>query len=395
MAQDAEGKNDGLNKSRIEESLKSGERVSGGDPVDLLGSYQDETKPLLYRQFKGDEKILEDTVRLPVIETSHPKGVIVEKKEFLRRFVQIEKAEVNKNSRGVARAIEAELLNLQPTGLSNKGLPETLEELGDMANSAEGKIDDVLEDDYVKINKSELALLTLMSTIAENIRRLESIYAQNSEFDRDSKLKSIVFQQEVFKTIFQFYDTEKAFGQFNGLVATIMQVSEIYLNGKIKGHNNRSLVDHPGYMDGIRGMLTTAILLEKNGLPVYLPDPKDDLTEGCDLITIIDGHNVAVSIKAKLGQLDAAENITKIDPLSATMSFVTHSPFLNAKYIFLEIPNIHNSTSIRSDEFYETQKRVLPIEAARLMGLPSELAEEWMRREIELVEKQLKQTSQG
>lgn len=171
-----------------------------------------------------------------------------------------------------------------------------------------------------------------------------------------------------------------------------MQISELYLNGKTRGLNNRSLVETTGYMDGIRGMLTTAILLEKAGLPVYLPDPQDDLTKGCDLITIIDGHNVAVSIKAKLGQLSAAENITKIDPLSAKMSYVSRSPFLNAKYIFLDIPNIYNSTSVRSDEFYETKKRVLPIDAARVIGLPSELAEEWMRREIELVEKQLRPT---
>lgn len=200
------------NKVGIEESIKSGSGSSGGDLIDLLSTNLEETKPILYRLLKGDEQILEDTVRLPVIETSHPKGLVIEKQEFLRRFVQLEKAKRNTNSRGIARAVETELLNLQPKGLSNAGLPETLEELRDMANSAEGKIDDILENDSVEINNSEIELLTLMSTIAENIRRLESLHTQHNVLDRDSKLKSIGFQQDVLKQFFSFIILKRHLG---------------------------------------------------------------------------------------------------------------------------------------------------------------------------------------
>lgn len=322
------------------------------------------------------KNILEETVKLQQLESSRPNGKINERPVELGKIQLILEAEKTPKSRVIAKFLEKKLLDLKPKGLSNSGVPETIEELFEKTIKIEGDIDEYLVEQNISINEAEAELFTLTSLISESVKRLEKLNTLGQARESEVKIKSINFQQDVFRSIFQFYG-ENGFTSFTGLISAILDISEIYLNGKGRGPEFRSLVSTKGYIDGVRGMLTTAIMLKNAGLDVYLPDPIDDMSRGCDLVTIIDGNKVAISIEAKLGQLQENDR----NPLNSTLSYVTNSEFTNAHYLFLEIPNIYNDTSIRRSEFY--------YEDMKNMGIPSDIATEWFNGVIELAKKRI------
>ncbi len=329
---------------------------------------------------KSEEKrrrdLIEANLALPDIDTSHPKGRIAERPTAIKEVKEIlTTVEHGSNSKKYAQAVERKLLDLKPKGLSNSGVPETIEELGEKVLKAESVIDELLDTLPESISESEINILTLTSTIVESVKRLERSNTLGRDKDKATKITSVKMQQDILETLMKYYD-HNGFGVFHNLVATAFDISELYLNGKTTGSENRSLVNTRGYIDGIRGMLTTAIMLKDAGLSVFLPDPEDDIYKGCDLVTIINGKKVAISIKAKLGKLEANDR----NSLNAKMSYVLNSEFSDAEYLFLEIPNIHDNTSIRRSEFYFDETKT---------GIPSDLATEWFTKQIELVKERI------
>jgi hypothetical protein len=225
------------------------------------------------------------------------------------------------------------------------------------------------EYDMPELTDAEFEILCLTSyvlgTASKNIKSKIRKEEQSYDVLRKARVESIEVQQHAVRLALSNVEAKK--GEYDYGVAryfhALSTIFERYFQEEDRILEDPGVYSEAGFLRGIRGMITAAVLFDSAGWKVALPEPEDDYKYDADLfVQSPDGRIFAVDVTARKPNISKGEVEAFYLQKSGKPYVLKEGEWVNVEgFLRLNVPPLSHSKAVG---FYRS-------DVSRAMGIPS------------------------